>query len=117
MNHDSLQELIQAAVAFRDERDWAQFHNPKELAISLSVESAELLQLMQWHKGTELDRVIAEKREHLQDELADVLFSVLLLADELKIDLGKAFLEKLKKTGEKYPVEKAKGSAKKYTEF
>jgi NTP pyrophosphatase (non-canonical NTP hydrolase) len=117
MNDDSVQELMRAAMAFRDQRDWAQFHNPKELAISLSIESAELLQLMQWHKGAELDRVIIEKREHLQDELADVLFSVLLLADELKIDLGKAFLQKLAKTAEKYPVEKARGSARKYTEF
>lgn len=117
MNPDSVQDLIRAAVAFRDQRDWAQFHNPKELAISLAVESAELLQLMQWHKGEELERVILEKHAHLKDELADVLFSVLLLADELKIDLGRAFLEKLDKTGAKYPVEKAKGSAKKYTEF
>jgi NTP pyrophosphatase (non-canonical NTP hydrolase) len=117
MNPDSLKELIRAAVAFRDERDWAQFHNPKELAISLAVESAELLQLMQWHKGKGLQRVIDEKRAHLQDELADVLFSVLLLADELKIDLGAAFLDKLAKTGEKYPVDKSKGSPKKYTEL
>jgi NTP pyrophosphatase (non-canonical NTP hydrolase) len=117
MNADSLKDLIQAAVAFRDERDWGQFHSVKELAVSLCVESAELLQLMQWHKGEELERVIAEKGGHLKDELADVLFSVLLLADELNIDLGQAFLKKLTKTGEKYPVEKAKGSARKYTEF
>jgi NTP pyrophosphatase (non-canonical NTP hydrolase) len=117
MNPDSLKELIRAAVAFRDQRDWAQFHNPKELAISLAVESAELLQLMQWHKGKGLERVIDEKRPHLQDELADVLFSVLLLADELKIDLGQSFLDKLAKTAEKYPVDKAKGSPKKYTEL
>jgi dCTP diphosphatase len=117
MNPDSLKELIRAAVAFRDERDWAQFHNPKELAISLAVESAELLQLMQWHKGKGLERVIDEKHAHLQDELADVLFSVLLLADELKIDLGAAFLDKLTKTGEKYPVDKSKGSPKKYTDL
>jgi hypothetical protein len=57
-NPDSLQDLIQAAVAFRDARDWAQFHNPKELAISLSIESAELLQLMQWHKPPDLQKVI-----------------------------------------------------------
>ena len=117
MNRDSIQELIGAAVAFRDERDWGQFHNPKELAISLCIESSELLQLMQWFKRDELKRVIEEKRGHLRDELADVLFSVLLLADELKIDLGEAFLEKLEKTGVKYPVEKSKGSAKKYTEL
>ena len=117
MDPDSLQELIRAAVAFRDQRDWAQFHNPKELAISLAVESAELLQLMQWYKGEELQRVIQEKHAHLKDELADVLFSVLLLADELKIDLGRAFLEKLEKTAAKYPVDKSKGSPKKYTEL
>jgi dCTP diphosphatase len=117
MNPDSLQELIRAAVAFRDQRDWAQFHTPKELAISLAVESAELLQLMQWYKGEELQRVIREKHAHLKDELADVLYSVLLLADELKNDLGQAFLEKLDKTAAKYPVDKSKGSPKKYTEL
>lgn len=117
MNPDSLADLIRAAVAFRDQRDWAQFHSPKELAISLAVESAELIQLMQWFKGEELDRVIREKHGHLRDELADVLFSVLLLANELKVDLGQAFLDKLEKTAAKYPVEKSKGSAKKYTEL
>jgi NTP pyrophosphatase (non-canonical NTP hydrolase) len=117
MNPDSLADLIRAAVAFRDQRDWAQFHSPKELAISLAVESAELIQLMQWFKGEELDRVVREKHDHLKDELADVLFSVLLLANELKVDLGRAFLEKLEKTGTKYPVDKSKGSPKKYTEL
>jgi dCTP diphosphatase len=117
MNADSLKDLIKAAVKFRDDRDWAQFHNPKELAISLAVESAELLQLLQWYKGRDLDKVIREKRDHLKDELADVLFSVLLLADELKIHLGQAFLEKLGKTAAKYPVDKSKGSPKKYTEL
>src|SRR3954453_22369916 len=116
-NPDSVKDLIRAAVAFRDERDWAQFHSPKELAISLAVESAELIQLMQWFKGEELDRVIRDKHDHLKDELADVLFSVLLLANELKIDPGQAFLDKLEKTGAKYPVDKSKGSAKKYTEL
>jgi NTP pyrophosphatase (non-canonical NTP hydrolase) len=117
MNPDSLQDLIRAAVAFRDARDWAQFHNPKELAISLCIESAELLQLMQWYKGEELQRVVTEKHAHLQDELADVLFSVLLMAYELNLDLGQSFLDKLQKTAEKYPIEKSKGSPKKYTEL
>lgn len=116
-NADSLKSLIAAAVKFRDDRDWAQFHSVKELAISLAVESAELLQLLQWHKGPELAKVVEEKHAHLTDELADVLFSVLLLAAELKVDLGRAFLEKLGKTGAKYPVEKSKGSARKYTEL
>jgi len=116
-NPDSLRHLIQAAVAFRDARDWAQFHNPKELAVSLCIESAELLQLMQWHKGPDLQKVIQEKHPHLQDELADVLFSVLLMAHELNLDLGQSFLDKLQKTAEKYPIEKSKGSPKKYTEL
>jgi NTP pyrophosphatase (non-canonical NTP hydrolase) len=114
---DSLKSLTRAALAFRDRRDWAQFHSPKELAISLAVESAELLQLMQWWKPNDLKRVIREKHPQIQDELADVFFSVLLLADELKIDLGKAFLGKLTKTGAKYPVRKSKGSPKKYNEL
>ena len=117
MNADSVKDLVDAAVAFRDQRDWAQFHSPKELAISLAVESAELIQIMQWFKGEELEQVIQDKHEHLRDELADVLFSVLLLAHELKVDLGPAFVRKLAKTGEKYPVDKSKGSAKKYTEL
>src|SRR5947208_2612207 len=117
MNPNSVSDLVKAAVKFRDDRDWAQFHNPKELAISLAVESAELLQLLQWYKGKDLEKVIRGKRDHLKDELADVFFSVLLLADELKIDLGQAFLEKLGKTAAKYPVETSKGSPKKYTEL
>jgi len=116
-NADSLKDLIQAAVAFRDQRDWAQFHTPKELAISLAVESAEMLQLLQWWKDKDLDQIIKTKRPQIQDELADVFFSVLLLANELKIDLGQAFLQKLKKTGAKYPVNKSKGSPKKYMEL
>jgi len=114
---DSLKHLTRAALAFRDQRDWRQFHTPKELAISLAVESAELLQLMQWWKSNDLKRIIRRKHPQIRDELADVFFSVLLLAAELKIDLGKAFLEKLKKTGTKYPVHKSKGSPRKYTEL
>jgi dCTP diphosphatase len=117
MNPDSVNDLVKAAVAFRDQRDWAQFHNAKELAISLAVESAELIQLMQWHKPQDLAQVIEQKHAHLRDELSDVLFSVLLLAHELKIDLGAAFLEKLQKTAAKYPIDKSKGSPKKYSEF
>ena len=114
---DSLKHLTRAALAFRDQRDWRQFHTPKELAISLAVESAELLQLMQWWKPNDLKRIIRRKHPLIRDELADVFFSVLLLADDLKIDLGKAFLEKLKKTATKYPVHKSKGSPRKYTEL
>ena len=83
---------------------------------SLAVESAELLQLMQWWKGEELECVVREKRGHLTDELADVLHVLLLLAEHAEIDLAKAFEQKMKKNRAKYPIEKARGSAKKYTE-
>ena len=116
-NADSLKDLIQAAVAFRDQRDWAQFHTPKELAISLCVESAELLSLMQWKTGADLDATVAAKRDQIQDELADVLHSVLLLASDLKVDLAAALEQKLTKDAEKYPVHKARGRNTKYTEL
>lgn len=112
-----IDELTAAVLKHRDERDWRQFHTPKELAISLCVESAELLSLMQWKSGTELERAVADKHERLRDELADVLHSVLLLASELKIALGDALLEKLRKDAEKYPVDKAKGKNAKYDEL
>jgi len=116
-NVDSIRALIAQAVLFRDERDWAQFHTVKELAISLVVEAGELLQELQWYKEEDQARVAAEKGEALKAELGDVFFSVLLLAHELQVDLGEVFLGKLKKTGEKYPVDKSKGSPRKYTEL
>ena len=117
IRNDSIRDLITEAVRFRNERDWAQFHTVKELAISLVVEAGELLQELQWYKEEDQARVVAEKGDALKAELGDVFFSMLLLAHELKLDLGEAFLKKLEKTGAKYPVEKAKGSPKKYTEF
>ena len=106
MNRDSIQELIGAAVAFRDERDWGQFHNPKELAISLCIESSELLQLMQWFKRDELKRVIEEKRGHLRDELADVLWVLLCIANQTGVDLTAAleknFIKKNVRDGERH---------------
>jgi NTP pyrophosphatase (non-canonical NTP hydrolase) len=113
----TLGELTEMALKFRDERDWKQFHTPKELAISLVVESAELLELMQWQQGAALEAAVKKKRGEIADELGDVLHSILLLAAELEIDLGRAFVEKLRKAEKKYPVEKAKGRAVKYTEL
>jgi len=116
-SHTTLQHLTRLVLAFRHQRDWAQFHTPKELAISLVVEAAELLELMQWKSGKDLERALERRREEIADELADCLHSVLLLAHEMKIDLGKAFMAKLKKVGRKYPVHKAKGRPDKYTEL
>jgi NTP pyrophosphatase (non-canonical NTP hydrolase) len=113
----SLPELTRRVLQHRDERQWAQFHTPKELAVSLCVESAELLSLMQWKSPAEVEQVVRDKRQQVQDELADVLHSVLLLASDLKIDLGEALEQKLKKDAEKYPVSKSKGKNVKYTDL
>ncbi|SDM13914.1 NTP pyrophosphatase, house-cleaning of non-canonical NTPs [Paenibacillus sp. OK060] len=109
-----MEELIQKITTFRDERNWGQFHNPKDLAISLNLEASELLEIFQWKSNEE---AIAKSKDKLQDELADVLYYVLLMCNDLNIDPKKALIEKLKKNAEKYPVEKAYGSNKKYTEL
>lgn len=117
MAQHTIQQLTERVLRHRDERHWAQFHTPKELAISLCVESAELLSLMQWKTEEQLERVVTEKRDKIQDELADVLHSVLLLGSDLRIDLGEALERKLEKDARKYPVEKARGRNAKYDEL
>ena len=117
MPDQTIDQLTQRVLRHRDERQWAQFHTPKELAISLCVESAELLSILQWKTGDDLDRVVAAKHAQIQDELADVLHSVLLLASDLKVDLAAALEQKLVKDAEKYPVHKAKGRNTKYTDL
>ena len=106
-----LQELIDLWVAFRDERDWEQFHNPKDLALGLSIEAAELNELFLWKQPEEanLDKV--------KEELADVFGFALLLANHYKLDITEIVKAKLQQNAEKYPVEKAKGSNRKYTEL
>lgn len=113
----TIEELTALMLRFRDERNWAQFHNPKDVALSLSLEAAELLELMQWKSGTELLNHLKINRELLADELADVLGWVLLLAHDQGIDMNEAVKSKLLKNAVKYPVEKARGVAKKYTEL
>jgi len=117
MKTDSLPDLTARVLRHRDERDWAQFHTPKELAVSLVVEAGELLALMQWKTGESLAAVLAARREDLKDELADVLHSLLLLANDVQVDLGSALEAKLIRDAEKYPIEKSKGRADKYTEL
>jgi len=106
-----IKDLERRVLAFRDERAWAQFHTPKDLAMSLSIEAAELLELFLWKKPEE-----PVDHERIREELADVLFSALLLASHYQIDVHKAVVDKLAKTAEKYPVDKSYGSNKKYTE-
>ena len=112
-----LKALAKQVVAFRDERDWKQFHNPKDVALSLMLESAELLELFQWKDGKAIQETATLRSAELADELADVLYYTLLMAHDLNIDLAAALTAKLTKNAEKYPAEKAKGSNKKYTEL
>lgn len=117
MSSRTLADLTARVLRHRQERDWGQFHTPKELAVSLAVESAELLALMQWKSGEELAKALVDKRPRVVDELADVLHSALLLAADLGIDLGDALEQKLAKDAQKYPVEKARGRNVKYDEL
>ena len=107
-------ETIQRVIRFRDDRDWRQFHTPKDLAISMSLEAAELLELFQW-SGTDLE--CAGKRDKLREELADILSYCILMADVCGLDLDEIMNEKVTKNEAKYPVEKARGNAAKYTEL
>jgi NTP pyrophosphatase (non-canonical NTP hydrolase) len=117
MPNTSLAELTSLAIRLRDERDWKQFHNPKDMALSLALESAEVLELMQWKNGEELRKHLEQNRAALGEELSDVLFWVLAMANDFQIDLTEAFKQKLIKNAQKYPIEKAKGVSTKYTEL
>lgn len=114
---DRLRVMSELLLQFRDERDWKQFHNPKDQALSLVLEAAELMELVQWKNGDELDRHLTEKRAELSDELADVLGWCLLIAADRGIDLAEAFHRKLAKNHAKYPAEQVRGSSRKYTEY
>lgn len=117
MKDDSLRRLTEMVLRFRAERDWAQFHTPKELAVSLVVEAAELLEVMQWKQGAELAEHLHKRHGDIADELADCLHSILLLAHDLQIDLAASFVAKLEKAAAKYPVDKAKGKPRKYDDL
>jgi len=111
-------QSLQAKIAkFVEERDWSQFHNPKDLAISLSLEASEVLEHFQWKNSEEMLKHVQEHKEDVADELADVLYWVLLMANYLDIDVVAASERKLLKNATKYPVEKAKGNHKKYTDL
>jgi len=106
-----MEKLIGLLKNFRDKRDWKQFHNPKDLSLALSIEASELLEIFLWksHEDADVDKV--------KEELADVFAYALLIADAYDLDIEKIVLEKIKKNSDKYPVAKAKGTAKKYNEL
>lgn len=109
-----MKELKKKVVKFRDERNWGQFHNPKDLAISLSLEASELLENFQWKNSEES---VEQNINNIREELADTLIYSILLANELNLDIEEIILDKLAKNEKKYPIERAFGSNKKYTEF
>lgn len=113
----SLDTLREGLRLFAAERDWDQFHSPKNLSMALSVESAELMEHFQWLTVAESEQLPSERREQVRLEMADVLLYLVRLADRLDIDLVAAAQEKLALNARKYPVDKARGSSKKYSEL
>ncbi len=111
---DITKETIDDCIAFVHERNWEQFHNPKDLALSLSLEASELLELFQWKSSEE---AVEKNRDKMKDELADVIVYAIDFASVMGFDLNKIIRDKMQKNRLKYPVEKAKGSNKKYDEL
>lgn len=114
---EDIKTLTDKIIRFRKERDWEQFHTPKDLAISLSLEASEVLEHFQWKTNDEIKEYIKIHKEHIGEELADVFYWVLLMSHDIDIDIIDAFNKKMKKNSEKYSVEKAKGKHTKYTEL
>ena len=106
-----IKTITESLTNFRNERDWEQFHNPKDLALAINVEAGELLELFLWKNAAEANK------EKIKEELADVFAYAFLLADKYQFDVKEIILDKIQKNAEKYPVEKAKGTAKKYNEL
>ncbi len=106
-----IKDITEALVNFRNERDWEQFHNSKDLALAISIEAAELNELFLWKKSEEVNS------GKLKEELADIFAYAFLLAEKHNLDVKTIVLDKIKSNGEKYPVDKAKGTAKKYNEL
>ena len=101
---------------FADERDWNQFHNPKNLAMALSVEASELVEIFQWLTPEQAEEIMStNESEHVKEEIADVMIYLIRLADKLNVDLEDAVADKIIKNGEKYPIDTSKGSTTKRT--
>ncbi len=111
---DPLRELRDALRAFAAERDWDQFHSPKNLSMALSVEAAELLEHFQWLKEEDSSRLPPQALEKISEEMADVLLYLLRLADKLDVDIVRAAKDKMRVNAEKYPADKSRGNSKKY---
>lgn len=112
-----MKDIIKKILKFRDARDWKQFHNPKDCAISLSLEASEVLEHFQWKSKEEIVEYVKKNKKEIGKELADVLYWVLLMSHDLNIDIKKASLLKLKENSKKYPIKKAKGKHTKYNKL
>ena len=111
---DNIERLTKDLIAFRNERDWEQFHNPKDVALSLTLEAAEVLEHFQWRNNKELEDYVRTHKHEIGEELADVFNWVLILSHDIGIDIAQAAEKKLEKNKKKYPVHKAKGKTTKY---
>lgn len=112
-----IKELIDAILAFRDERDWKQFHNPKDSAIALVSEAMEVLEHFKWKSKEEMEKYVKRHKKEIGDELSDVLYWVLLMSEDLSIDIKSAFYKKMKENEIKYPIKKSKGKHSKYNKL
>ena len=114
---NEIKEITKKIKIFRDERDWIQFHDHKNMAVSIVLEASELLEHFQWKTKKEVEQYIKTNKDEIQDEIADVAMYLFELADNLGIDLIKAMEQKLEKNSKKYPIAKAKGKHTKYTKL
>lgn len=112
-----IKDLTDKIIKFRDERNWKQFHKPKDLAISLALESAEVLEHFQWKSEKEVEDYVKSHKDEIGEEIADVFIYLMYISYGLDIDVKEAVEKKIIKNGKKYPVEKAKDTAKKYNQL
>ncbi len=113
----TIEEIQQKVIKFRDDRNWKQFHNPKDLALSLTLEAAEVMEKFQWKNSQEMGEYIQNNRSNIAEEIADVFKYLLIICHDLNINLEQATLKKMKKDNQHYPVKKTKGKHTKYTEL
>ena len=113
----NINELTKRIIAFRNARDWKQFHNPKDVALSLVLEATEVMEHFQWKNKEEMEKYILTSKADIGEELADVLYWILLMGHDLNIDVLGALDKKMIKNEKKYPVEKAKGRHTKYNKL
>jgi len=112
-----IKNLQKKVISFRDKRDWKQFHNPKDVSLSMVLEAGEVMEHFQWKNPEEMEKHIKEHKAEIGEELADVFYWVLLMSYDLKIDLAQALIKKITTNEKKYPVRKAKGKHTKYTKI